>query len=114
MTQPISIVKVPTLSLGGLALCYATALAEDMTVTSDYIIKSHYRPDRQWAWAGPIMDKLRGYNLEVHESEHEAKLSMPINGVVVTVVAPNVLIAICRMAVLKKLGPNVEIPQSLL
>jgi hypothetical protein len=60
------------------------------------------------------MDKLRGYNLEVHESEHEAKISMAINGQVVTVSAPSVLVAICRLNVYKKFGPTVTIPRSLL
>lgn len=107
-------IAVNALELTGLPLCYATATAEGMTVTSGYISDSHYRPDRQWAWTGPIMDKLRGYNLEVHESEHEAKISMPINGTLVTVTAPNVLIAICRLIVLKNLGPTVQIPKALI
>lgn len=107
-------VTVNTLELEALPLCYATAYAEGMTVHPNYIQKGHYRPDRQWAWAGPIMDKLRGYNLEVHESEHEAKISMAINGQVVTVSAPSVLVAICRLNVYKKFGPTVTIPRSLL
>lgn len=105
---------VKTSELIGLPLCYATAIAEGMTVSPEYIQRSHYRPDRQWAWAGPIMDKFRGYNLEVHESEHEAKISMTVNGTLVTVTAPNVLIAICRLIVLKNLGPTVQIPKALI
>lgn len=102
------------LELNGFALCYAAAYAEGMTVSADFILNDHYRPDRLWARCGPIMDLMRGLHLESDEDTHKATVSIPHNGGRLSATAESLRVAVLRLFVLKKLGANIEIPQSLL
>lgn len=103
-----------TLELNGLALCYAAAHAEGMTVTAEFILHDHYRPDRLWARCGPIMDLMRGLHLESDEDTHKATVSISHNGARLSATGQSLRVAVLRLFVLKELGATVEIPQSLL
>lgn len=114
MIDKKALITRKTVELNGFELCYAAATAEGMTVTPEYILQNHYRPDRLWARCGPIMDLMRGLHLESDEDEHKATASIPHNGARLSTSAQSLRVAVLRLFVLKKIGDTVEVPQSLL